>query len=283
LKKSTQKLNSEYCPICLKKSKPWVILTELTLLRCNCGHCFTNVNSIQKKEEYSLDYYKKTHKNWFENPNYRLFNQIAEEIKKNPNESILDVGCGDGAFLIHLKKYFNGRKLVGLDIAKIAPSEAGIIFLTKDFMAHNFNKKFDVIVTLAVIEHLHDVSSFVKKIYKSLNKEGTAYIMTINQSGILYNLANFFRLIGFKSFFTRLYDKHHLNHFSQKSLSTLLTKNGLFKITKLIDHNIPFKAVDLPRTHPIKNFILFTGIVAIFLLGKITKKSYCQTLIVKKI
>ena len=127
------------------------------------------------------------------------------------------------------------------------------------------------------------MEDFVNKIYKSLNKEGTAYIMTINQSGILYNLANFFRLIGFQSFFIRLYDKHHLNHFSQKSLSTLLTKNGLFKITKLLDHNIPLKAVDFPSMHPIKKFILFVGVAAIFLLGKITRKSYSQTLIVKKI
>lgn len=281
--KDAQKLKDDNCPICLKKSKIWVKLPDLTLLRCKCGHCFTSIKSIRRKEEYSLSYFKKIHKNWFENPNFRLFNKIAEEIKKNPNKSILDVGCGDGAFLIHIKKYFSTRILVGLDLAKIAPPENGIIFLTKDFMSHKFNKKFDVIVTLAVIEHLHDVNSFVNKIYKSLNKEGTAYIMTINQSGILYNLANFFRLIGFQSFFIRLYDKHHLNHFSQKSLSTLLTKNGLFKITKLLDHNIPLKAVDFPSMHPIKKFILFVGVAAIFLLGKITRKSYSQTLIVKKI
>ena len=231
------------CPICESSSKKWVTLPNLSLRRCLCGHCFTSAESIKLKEEYTPDYFLETHKNWFDNPNYSLFSFLAFEIKRNRPKSILDIGCGNGSFLKYLLKDFKDIDLVGIDLSKAANFEEKINYIVGDFLTKNFNRKFDVLVSLAVIEHLDDINGFVKKCYEILNKNGIAYVMTLNESSILYQLSNILRKIGFPSFFIRLYDGHHLNHFSQKSLLELLTKDNLFKIVKVRNHNIPLRSI----------------------------------------
>ena len=132
---------------------------------------------------------------------------------------------------------------MGIDLSKAGNFEERVNYKVGDFLSYNFNRKFDVVVSLAVIEHLDDINGFVKKCYEILNKNGIAYVMKLNESSVLYQLSNILRKIGFPSFFIRLYDGHHLNHFSQKSLLELLTKDNLFKIVKVRNHNIPLRSI----------------------------------------
>ena len=50
-----------------------------------------------RREDYGPDYYERTHKNWFQNPNIRLFERIHKYVKAfGPQCHVLDVGCGRG-------------------------------------------------------------------------------------------------------------------------------------------------------------------------------------------
>ncbi|MBV5327765.1 MAG: class I SAM-dependent methyltransferase, partial [Chlorobium sp.] len=120
-------------------------------------------------ESYGSDYYQKTHRNWFENPNYPLFKLLALEVVGHNAKEILDVGCGNGAFLKYLAQSTTGIGLHGIDLSDAAESVQGIEFLQGDFMTYDFNKKFDAVISLAVIEHLSEVSTFVKRIHDLLN------------------------------------------------------------------------------------------------------------------
>lgn len=174
-------------------------------------------------------------------------------------------------------------ELNGIDLSAVVPREAGFTFLQGDFMTFDFKRKFDVIVSLAVIEHINDVSSYVQRVHGLLNSDGTAYLMTVNSSGILYRLSYLLRRLGVDSVFNRLYDPHHLNHFSKQSLSRLLTKEGLFRVEKIINHNAPLAAIDCPASNNLIERMMRLGVGIVFFIGKITQKTYLQTIIVSKI
>ena len=192
-------------------------------------------------------------------------------------------GCGNGDFLKHLRQANSPLDLYGIDLSGAAGQAHGIHFEQGDFLTHPFDRKFDAIVSLAVIEHLDDVASFVGRVHGLLNPHGRAYIMTLNESGVLYRLANLMRLVGASSVFMRLYDPHHLNHFSKGSLACLMTRRGLFRLERTIDHNAPLSAIDVPASNPISRFILMSGVAAVFLLGKLSGGAYLQTLVLEKV
>ena len=272
------------CPICQSTASHWVDLPSAELFRCNeCRHCFTDPSSIKQEESYGSDYYVKTHRNWFENPNYPLFSLLTAQILGSGAKSVLDVGCGNGAFLKYLAERAPDAVLYGIDLSSAGQSGEKVCICQGDFLNFDFQRKFDSVVTLAVIEHLTDVGSFVKRIHETLNENGTAYVMTLNEQGILYMTANFLRKIGLPSVFNRLYDPHHLNHFSKNSLQRLLTQGGLFKLIDVIDHDTPLASIDIPANNPVSRWVLKTGVAAIFFLGKLTGRTYLQTLKVAKV
>ena len=101
------------CPVCNYKASFYKKLKEVTLYFCdNCKHRFTDIESIQNKETYTLEYFKKKHPNWFKNQNFELFNYIFNIIKstKIDSPSVLDACCGQGDLLKYLKQKSNKLK-----------------------------------------------------------------------------------------------------------------------------------------------------------------------------
>ena len=147
------------CPVCNYKSSFYKRLKEVTLYFCDhCKHRFTDIDSIQNKENYTLDYFKKKHPNWFKNQNFELFNYIFNIIKstKIDSPSVLDACCGQGDLLKYLKQKSNKVNLTGIDFHKNEPEEK-INFLCGDIFKTEFKEKFDVVVNLASVEHVWNV------------------------------------------------------------------------------------------------------------------------------
>ena len=70
------------CPICKKKTKNKTKLKFVVIFYCNkCGHRFTNKKLIKNPENYKPEYFSKTHSNWFENPDYVLFNELLKFLE----------------------------------------------------------------------------------------------------------------------------------------------------------------------------------------------------------
>jgi len=99
--------------------------------------------------------------------NFLLKNFYSEELRSGCN--ILDVGSGD-KFLKNILEKKN-HNYFSLDIDDI------------DFERDNFNfeqEKFDIVICLAVIEHLSDPSVLLNEINRVLKKDGYLYISTPN-------------------------------------------------------------------------------------------------------
>jgi len=118
-------------------------------------------NSIAK----DYDYYKKKNSYYYSNLKKLLASLIP------PGKKVLDVGCGTGDLLIHLKPKYG----VGVDISnrmiKVAKAKhrgrKSIIFSTKWP-----EEKFEYVFMSDVIEHLDKPHEVINKIADLLKKDG---------------------------------------------------------------------------------------------------------------
>ncbi|HET9162858.1 MAG TPA: class I SAM-dependent methyltransferase [Solirubrobacterales bacterium] len=242
------------------------------LYRCaSCSHAF---GFPREHETYDDDYYEIEHRRWFDHPNTALFDQIAEAIP--PASAVLDAGCGKGDFLRHLHAQRQDLKLTGLDFTANENTN-GIRYLQGDVMTLDPGK-FDAVVSLAVIEHIPDVTEFVRRLYSFVRPGGVVAIMTVNESSLLYRLARATRPVT-PITFNRLYSAHHVHHFTRQSLESLLQSRGA-RIERSWTHNMPLAAIDIPA-EGIAGAVLRAGMWGVCVAGDRTGMAYLQTVIAR--
>lgn len=271
------------CPICGNTSLVEAILSDIYIYRCTyCDHCFTDNEVFEDVECYGENYYKIDHKNWFDNPNIKLFKSISNVVDSYiHNESLIEIGCGKGDFLRFIRSKNRKLDLTGIDFTRNENID-GIQFIQGDALSFKYKLQYAIVVTLAVIEHIPDPHAYMNLLKNICARNGLIIIMTVNDRSILYQLSRLLKKININRPYKRLYEKHHVNHFNHSSLKKLIELHGLI-YCQTINHNIPFAAIDtgvMPRSF---NFIARLGVMVAFLLGHITKKTYLQTVICKKI
>ncbi len=105
-----------------------------------------------------------------ESPYYVLWTQILQFIKKVPNPQILEIGCGSGQFAHYL--FEEGyREYTGFDFSReaieIARKNVNQSFEIGDATAPgSFEKDYNVIVALEVLEHIKDDIGVIRKLKK---------------------------------------------------------------------------------------------------------------------
>ena len=168
-----------------------------------------------------------------------VLRKILVNINKNtgfPRKKtyVLDIGCGNGEFCNFLSKIgFNVTGIdnsdTGINIAKENFPE--IQFVNKciyDLSPENLNKKFDIITAVEVIEHLAEPKKLLRKAKEYLHPDGYLIISTPFH-GYLKNI--FLSLFNiWDKHFTVDWDSGHLRFFSEKTLKSLLKKEGFTNI-----------------------------------------------------
>jgi SAM-dependent methyltransferase len=265
------------CPVCGTPAPVEESFDDVRLHRCPyCDHCFTDVDSLDHLGVYD-EAWEALHENWFANPNFSLFEFVAETIEQQSQQaSVIDIGAGRGELLEYLRQRNPSLSLTGVDVS-LQPEIDGVEVVRADINAVDFGeRRWDVAVSLATIEHLADVQTFAARLRSMVLPGGIAIVMTNNERGMPYLVARVFRRMGYGVPFERLYDRHHLNHFNTKSLRTLMERNG-FRSLVLRRHNIPLAAVDMPR----ESVVLKIGVLGTFALGRLTGRTFFQTLVLE--
>jgi len=253
------------CPVCERRDGLELRDTTLNMYKCrHCDHAFSLI-APEKRTRYVEEYYNDSHANWFNNPNYWLFEYIRKEaarLVRKKEIKVLDIGCGKGHFL----KYLSGRspdmKLFGADLCDNEP-DSRVKFIKTDFLKTDLNDKFDVVCSMAAIEHMDNVSVFLAKIKDILAPGGIVFINTENTGGAVYTAARILKCAGLKTPFYSLYEPAHLQHFTNRSLRALVEKSGLSVISQR-NHNYPVKAVNLPPANVFMTAIYSAGIRVLF-------------------
>ncbi len=262
------------CTVCSAMSNLSLSFNDIYLYRCPvCDHCFTDVDKIVTNEKYDPEYFNEKHKNWFMNPNIYLYNKIIECFNGLPGDaSVLDVGCGRGHFLRYLRSKNSDFIETGLDLAW-NENEVGINYIQGDINSYCPDSLFDIVISLAVIEHIHNVRSFMRRLGALCKPDGIIVIMTLNDRSVLYALARLLAKFNYMIPVMRLYEQHHLNHFSRTSLVTLANNVG-FTVEKIINTNSPLSSIDIDSRSTISHFLLKSGIVLTFLMGFFMRKTF---------
>jgi len=143
---------------------------------------------------------------------------------------LLDVGCGDGSFILRVKDQF--EEVFGLDISPIAVElcrkngiKASQINLNEQTIPYP-DGFFDTIVSLEVIEHVFNPLSFLKEIHRALRPGGTLIISTPNIRKLQRIVSIIMGHFPGTSYDPVGFDGGHLHYFTSKDLSNLLMECG---------------------------------------------------------
>jgi 2-polyprenyl-3-methyl-5-hydroxy-6-metoxy-1,4-benzoquinol methylase len=273
---------SAKCVVC--GSDTGVILEDasLDLYRCRpCRHVF-KLLPPERREQYHADYYDAKHKNWFAHPNRWLFEFIYKNIARffgARHVVVLDAGCGRGDLL----RYLHGRdprmELHGIDLSQ--NKAEGIRFIEGDILFSPLPVKYDVVCSLAVIEHTDSPHLFAQKLNDALVPGGMLILMTDNDGDLTYKAAGILKRAGFPAAYNQLYESHHLQCFSGRSLRSLLEANG-FEVILTKNHNYPLRAVDLPQSNRVLAALYIVATFCIFSISRVFRGGILQTFVCVK-
>ena len=105
------------------------------------------------------------------------------------NIEILDIGCGGGLLTEPMSRL--GARVTGIDASKknidvatyhAKKNKLNIKYLCSSPEKIFFNKKFDVILNMEIIEHVENLNLFLKKSSLFLKKNGLMFVATINRT-----------------------------------------------------------------------------------------------------
>ena len=211
------------------------------------------MNTINKKE---IEKFSKIAAEWWD-PNGKFkplhkFNPIRIKyikdniIKKfNLNSSnkplktinILDIGCGGGLLSEPMSRL--GASVVGIDASK-KNIEVAKFHAKKNKLKINYicaspeilkiQKKFDVILSMEIVEHVEDINFFIKKSSELLKKNGLMFIATLNKTLKSY----MFAIVGAEYILRWLpIGTHDWNKFIKPDELIKVTKINNLKLEKL--------------------------------------------------
>ena len=115
--------------------------------------------------------------------------KINEKVKPLENIKILDVGCGGGLLSEPMSRL--GAEVTAIDASdkniKVAKLHAKTSNLNINYICTSpeklkFKDKFDVILNMEIVEHVEDVSFFLKSCSNLLKKNGIMFVATLNKT-----------------------------------------------------------------------------------------------------
>lgn len=152
-----------------------------------------------------------------------LINEMRSLPKPLPGQRLLDVGCGNGKFLVMAKAM--GWEVVGVDFDELAVNTArktGLTVLHGDIFSIKDYESFDYITCSHVIEHVHQPKPFLEHIYALLKPNGKLWLETPNIQSYGHEI--------FKGDWRGLEPPRHLVLFSNNALRELLSQTGFHDI-----------------------------------------------------
>jgi SAM-dependent methyltransferase len=215
-------------------------------------------------------------------PNTSLFERVARLIDQEPTpRTVIDVGCGKGDLLRYLARRPAAQTaLTGVDLIK-NEAAAKVRFIEGDALTLGLDERFSVVVSMNTIEHVADVHGFVQMIKSLTAPDGLVIVQTPNDASLLYSAARFAKQFGVALPFDRIYDRHHLQHFTTASLARLLESKGLERRATIM-HNVPIAAINIPVASRAAEVFLRSGVRILFALGTLTGRTYSQTAIYRR-
>lgn len=190
------------CPLCLSKQFQFLFRSNethgchssgsFTIPFYKCRSCACVYPKIKTNPSFYEKYYPKNY--YQESSNFLTdiwakFSFCFKNKLIGSPKTLLDVGCGQGDFVLQLNKHI---KVSGIDIRPNShPS-----LITGDFLTHKFSQKYDCITFWHSLEHFPHPRLVIKKAVSLLNQHGQILVTIPNTNSLAYKLGqqNWFHL-----------------------------------------------------------------------------------------
>jgi 2-polyprenyl-3-methyl-5-hydroxy-6-metoxy-1,4-benzoquinol methylase len=152
--------------------------------------------------------------------------KLIASLTQREKGSILDYGCGTGAFLHEMN--LNGWEAHGIEPDAGARAKAeqliGSAVGLPSELKHLPTQAYDVVTMWHVLEHVHDLNGTIQELKRLLKPEGKLFVAVPNH----------------QSFDAKHYGSHwaaydvprHLHHFSPDTMKSLMERHGLKIVVK---------------------------------------------------
>lgn len=115
--------------------------------------------------------------------------EFLESFPWQGNETVLDIGCGDGRITADIAQKVPQGSVLGVDMSRNVIEFArqtfppdvypNLQFEQVDFRELNYHNQFDVVVSIAALHYIRDRIQIVKNIKNALKPSGTVLLMSI--------------------------------------------------------------------------------------------------------
>jgi SAM-dependent methyltransferase len=147
--------------------------------------------------------------------------KLVETETRKSNGSILDVGCGTGAFLNTMDKA--GWEITGLEPDERARGRAlelyGLHLNNSEKLFSLPAGSFDAITLWHVLEHVHELHAYIQRLKELLKPGGKLFIAVPNYTCYEEKV--------YKEYWAAYDVPRHLYHFSPASMNSLLSLHGM--------------------------------------------------------
>ena len=209
-----------------------------------------------------------------------ILNSIDENFQTKEQVNILEIGPGAGVFIKHLKSELDNKNIkYNIEAGDIEPHQindqnmgfkCNFLDAQAEFV---LDKKYDIIISIELIEHIENPFHFIREISKNLAENGVVLLTSPNILSLRSRLRYF--LTGCTDYFRRPYNEYwlnmgHVNPINPLQLIYTLRKNG-FSIKKVTSNNAAIESLLLI---PVIPFIWLFSSVHYLLRekGKVQKK-----------
>jgi 2-polyprenyl-3-methyl-5-hydroxy-6-metoxy-1,4-benzoquinol methylase len=232
---------SKACPVCLsKRIRDFALIRHFRHSRCSdCGLTFVNPSP---PPEVLHDFYNSTfYSNYRRAENdraraepyfmismYTDKHSIARRVAEKKPQSVLDYGCGSGAFLALLRDKYGVAKVEGLEVSEpareVAINRYSLEVVPSPEALHR--EAYDFLLLMEVIEHVPDPMEFFASVSERVSSGGYVLITTPAVDNLIGRRAQIC---------THYTAPSHLTLFTSKALQVLLDRSGFEKVDATID------------------------------------------------
>jgi len=180
---------------------------------CGLGHTFPRPQELSKY--YGLQYYGNRHGFTLRRSIKRRLGFVASAMGSGSGRWLLDVGCGDGSFLLAAKDV--GWNVMGTEMNP-EPARGSGLDVKVGVDQVPLEPQFDCVTMWHSLEHMRDIKSTLTRIAGLLQPDGRLFIAVPDNGG--------FQAKIFRHEWLHLDVPRHLYHFDASSLRYCLQSAG---------------------------------------------------------